>query len=53
MQFFGTLLLSEAGSIDQTFKGYLNLPVLLQSCAVFVFVKYHVSKNSLVVNFVN
>lgn len=53
MQFFGTLLLSEAGSIDQTFKGYLNLPVLLQAFAVFVFVKYHVPKNSFVVNFVN
>lgn len=53
MQFFGTLWLSEAGMINQTFKGYFNLPAFLQACAVFVFVMNHVPKNKHIVQMIN
>lgn len=46
LHFFGTLYLSEPGNIDNTFKGYLNLPAVLQVMGVFVFVKYHDIRNS-------
>lgn len=41
MHFFGTWFLSfRAGELVQTFKGYLNLPCVLASMAVFVFFKH-------------
>jgi Uncharacterized protein conserved in bacteria len=40
-QYLGTYIYSErAGSIDKTFKGYTNIPAILQGVAVFVLVKY-------------
>ena len=37
----GTQILSyEAGSIVQTFKGYLNVPCIIYSVAIFVFFRY-------------
>lgn len=45
MQFAGTWVLSaEAGEVVRTFKGYTNLPALMQSVAVFVAVKYAVQR---------
>ena len=41
LMFGGTLWLSAPGEINSTFKGYLNIPAVLQACAVFVFVKHH------------
>lgn len=41
VQFFGTDVLSQRiGSIDSTFKGYLNFPAVLQSIAVMVLFRY-------------
>lgn len=40
MQLLGTYFLSgPAGQVVSTFKGYTNLPAVLQSCAVFVLAK--------------
>lgn len=51
-QFIGTIVLSGPGEINQTFKGYLNLPTFLQSCAVFVAVKYHTSHNKVMIKII-
>lgn len=45
IHFWGTNYLSDPGTIDTTFKGYLNLPEVLQAAGVFLFVKYHTPKN--------
>lgn len=45
IHFWGTNYLSDPGTIDTTFKGYLNLPAVLQAAGVFLFVKYHTPKN--------
>lgn len=42
MQFIGVQVLSTPDGVSRVFKGYLNLPALLQSIAVFVFVKQFV-----------
>ncbi len=47
-QFVGTIALSGPGEINDTFKGYLNLPTFLQSCAVFVVIKYHTPHSEVV-----
>lgn len=40
-QYFGTDILSRnSGSIDSTFKGYLNFPAVLQAVAVIVIFRY-------------
>lgn len=40
MQFFGTWWLSaKIGKVDETFKGYTNLPCVMQAVAVFVLFK--------------
>ena len=51
-QFIGTFVLSGPGEINDTFKGYLNLPAFLQACAVFVALKYH-TPNERVMNGIN
>lgn len=43
VHFAGTILLSGAGEINRTFKGYTNLPAVLQAIAVFVFVRYAIA----------
>lgn len=54
--FAGTLILSAPNEIDSTFKGYLNIPTVLQTCAIFTFVKYvteiSLSKNMLFSNII-
>ena len=41
IQFFGTDILSkDAGSLDRTFKGYLNFPAVLQAVGVFILFRY-------------
>lgn len=47
MHFFGTDWLSVPGNLDTTFKGYLNLPSVLQACGVFLFVKYHIPSSEM------
>lgn len=47
MHIFGTSFLSRKhGEIIQFFKGYLNLPCVLYSIGIFVFVKYSVNRIS-------
>lgn len=46
LHFMGTDWLSNPGTIDSTFKGYLNLPAVLQAAGVFVFMKQHTLKNA-------
>ena len=53
--FLGTHFLSyKAGTVDVTFKNYLNIPCVVFSVAVFVFVFYnkHLPKNPKVIKFV-
>lgn len=51
MHMGGTMILSEHGKgINQMFKGYLNLPAILQACGVFVFIKYEITVYSQVIN---
>lgn len=45
LHFFGTNWLSAPGTIDATFKDYVNLPAVLQASGIFVFVKYHTPEN--------
>lgn len=40
MQFAGTILLSGEGEINDLFKGYTNLPAVLQAIGIFVFARY-------------
>ncbi len=55
LHFFGTHFLSyRAGAIDGTFKDYLNIPSVMFSIAVFVFVYYnkHLPKSPRTIRFV-
>ena len=53
LHFGGTLLFSKPGMINQTFKGYLNMPAFLQACGIFILIKYHTPKNIYIVNLIN
>lgn len=43
MHFAGTILLSADGEINGTFKGYTNLPSVLQAIGVFIFARYAIA----------
>lgn len=53
LHFGGTLLFSDPGMIDQTFKGYLNAPAVLQACGIFTLIKYHAPQNTYILRFIN
>lgn len=43
VHFTGTILISEEGEVSRIYKGYTNLPSVMQAIAIFIFVRYAVA----------